>query len=117
MAREPTPKGFTYKSYNFVDKDPIIDEIRTVYQDSGANYAWVHEHSGVSTNTLNNWFSGVTKRPQAATINAVLRSLGYKLGVVANEEPVRIFPQMPQPKPKAVPVRHIVQMAKYRKAR
>jgi hypothetical protein len=33
--------GFTYKSYNFVDKDPIIDEIRAIYENSGASYKWI----------------------------------------------------------------------------
>lgn len=118
-GRPPTTKSFTYKSYNFIDKDPIIDEIRTVYQDSGANYRWISEHSGVATGTLNNWFSGETKRPQAATINAVLRSLGYKLGVVAFADVVRIDPPMPQPKPRAptASVRHVVQMTKYRRGK
>lgn len=115
--------GFSYKSYNFVDKDPIIDEIRSIYQDSGANYKWISERSGVAPATPTNWFSGETKRPQAATINAVLRSLGYKLGVVAFAEPVKIFPVMPQPKPRppAPPakatIRHVVQMVKYKRAR
>lgn len=108
------PKGFTYKSYSFIDKDPIIDEIRTVYQDSGVNYAWVHEHSNVAVGTLVNWFSGTTKRPQAATINAVLRALGYKLGVVPFGEIVRLETPLPQPKPRN-PTRHVVQMAKYRR--
>lgn len=107
--------SFTYKSYNFVEKDPIIDEIRTVYQDSGANYRWISEHSGVASGTLNNWFSGETKRPQAATVNAVLRALGYKLGIVEFQERVRIEPPMPQPKPRTS-VRHVVQMAKYKRA-
>jgi hypothetical protein len=109
--------GFTYKSYSFIDKDPIIDEIRTVYENSGANYRWVHEHSNVSTATLNNWFSGKTKRPQAATANAVLRALGYKLGIVAMERPVIISPPMSNPPPRAQSVRHVVQMAKYRKGK
>lgn len=115
--------SFTYKSYNFTDKDPIIDEIRTIYQDSGVNYAWVHKQSGVSTTTLTNWFTGDTKRPQAATINAVLRPLGYKLGVVPHETSVvRMEPPMPQPKPRAhkpetVSVRHVVQMSKYRRGK
>ncbi len=115
--------SFTYKSYNFVEKDPIIDEIRTIYQDSGANYAWIHENSGVSPTTLTSWFTGQTKKPQAATINAVLRSLGYKLGIVAFSQVIRIEPALPQPKPRAAPEatptparsRHVVQMAKYRK--
>lgn len=111
--------GFTYKSYNFVDKDPIIDEIRTIYEKSGTNYKWIHENSNVSTTTLSNWFSGKTKKPQAASINAVLRSLGYKLGIVEHGKPVQIVPVMPQPMQRAkVSVRHVVQMNKYkRKAR
>jgi hypothetical protein len=81
-------KSFTYKSYSFVDKDPIIDEIRTIYQDTGSTYKQIHEDSGVATATLTNWFSGDTKRPQAATINAVLRCMGYRLGIVPNSAAV-----------------------------
>jgi transcriptional regulator with XRE-family HTH domain len=108
--------SFTYKSYNFVDKDPIIDEIRTVYQDSGVNYKWIEDNSGVTSNTLSNWFSGKTRKPQAATINAVLRALGYKLGIVPHGEQVKVYPIMEQPKiHKPVSVRHVVQMSKYKK--
>lgn len=74
--------GFTYKSYSFRDKDPIIDEVRTVFAKSGATYQRVEDDSGVTVKTLRNWFDGGTRRPQAATLNAVLRALGYKLGVV-----------------------------------
>jgi hypothetical protein len=105
--------GFTYKSYNFIDKDPIIDEVRTVFAQSGASYRWIEEHSGVTSNTVRGWFDGETRRPQAATVNAVLRSLGYKLGVVAFEQPVIITPPMPQREPSS---RHIVQMAKYKRS-
>ena len=74
-------KGFTYKSYSFVDKDPIIDEIRTVFQDSGVTKQWIEEQSGVTSATLHAWFEGKTRRPQAATVNAVLASatLGCRL--------------------------------------
>jgi hypothetical protein len=107
---------FTYKSYNFVDKDPIIDEIRTVYQNSGVNYKWIEDNSGVTSSTLAAWFSGKTRKPQAATINAVLRSLGYKLGIVEfGKQQVKIFPIMEQPKPPKTSVRHVVQMSKYKK--
>jgi transcriptional regulator with XRE-family HTH domain len=105
--------NFTYKSYNFTEKDPIIDEIRTVVQDSGATYKQIHEDSGVSTATLSNWFAGKTRRPQAATVNAVLRSLGYKLGIVRYE----VVPLI-QPTPaikSGASTRHAVRMAKIRK--
>ena len=108
--------GFTYKSYNFVDKDPVIDEIRTVYQESGVNYKWIEANSGVTANTLSNWFSGKTKRPQSATIEAVLRVLGYKRAIVPFGERIKIYPIMEQPKPKSN-VRHVVQMSKYSKKR
>ena len=75
-------KGFTYKSYSFTEKDPIIDEVRTVFQDAGVTKQWVEEQSGVTKQTLRNWFDGATRRPQAATVNAVLRALGKKLGIV-----------------------------------
>jgi hypothetical protein len=124
MVGQPTKvtKTFTYTSYNFVEKDPIIDEIRTVYQDSGVNYRWINEHSGVSVGTLTNWFSGSTRRPQAATINAVLRSLGYKLGITRYEpvEQVKVYPQMEQPKPRQAreaSMRHVVSMSKFRRGR
>jgi predicted transcriptional regulator len=109
--------GFTYKSYNFVDKDPIIDEIRTVYENSGVNYKWIEDNSGVTSHTIANWFSGKTRKPQAATINAVLRSLGYKLGIVEFGKQVQIIPQMQQPVIKPTSVRHVVQMHKYKKTK
>jgi hypothetical protein len=103
-------KGFTYKSYVFVDKDPIIDEIRTVVQLSGRTYKQIHDDSNVSTQTLAMWFSGTTRRPQAATVNAVLRALGYKLGIV----PYEVVPLI-QPTPKSMG--HVIRMAKIRRAK
>ena len=108
--------GFTYKSYSFIDKDPIIDEVRTMVNDSGANYKWIEDHSGVTSNTLHAWFNGKTKKPQAATLNAVARALGYKLGFVPNGVAVKFMPPMPLPiKPPSV--RHVVQIAKYRRGK
>jgi transcriptional regulator with XRE-family HTH domain len=75
--------GFTYKSYAFTDKDPMIDTIRTVIQDSGETLKKISEDSGVNANTISKWLYGETKQPRAASINAVLRALGYKLEVVA----------------------------------
>jgi hypothetical protein len=113
--------SFTYKSYNFIGKDPIIDEIRTIVQDHGASYKDIHEHSGVSTGTLSAWFHGATKKPQSATINAVLRSMGWKLAPVpiatkAYVEPTAA-PKPPPPPPAPESTRHVVKMAQYRKSR
>lgn len=69
-----------YRTYRFIDKDPVIDEIRTLVQDQGLmkKLEIVHQLSGVSTSTLDNWFNGETKSPQNRTICAVTSALGYK---------------------------------------
>jgi hypothetical protein len=75
-------RGFirVYRTYNYIDKNPVIDKVRTLIQDEGLikKLGTVHEISGVSTSTLDNWFNGTTRSPQHATIAAVITSLGYK---------------------------------------
>jgi len=66
-----------YRSYNFVDKDPVIDRIRTIFQKEHVDNKDAASISGVSQTTLFNWFDGKTKRPQYATIAAVTLALGY----------------------------------------
>jgi hypothetical protein len=67
-----------YKSYVFRDKDPIIDQVRTVVQDTKQTYKQISADSGVAAGTLGNWFGGTTKRPQFASMNAVLRACGHE---------------------------------------
>jgi transcriptional regulator with XRE-family HTH domain len=77
-----------YRTYNMIDKDPAIDRIRTIVQDEGlfTNLSAVSDISSVSASTLNNWFHGETKRPQNATIQAVLSSLGYKTEYIKDHD-------------------------------
>jgi hypothetical protein len=83
-------RGFLriYRTYNMVDKNPVIDKVRTLVQDEGLlkNLKAVHEISGVSTSTLDNWFNGATRSPQHATIAAVITSLGYQEEFVKTKE-------------------------------
>lgn len=72
---------FFYKTYSFIDKDPVIDVVRTVIQDSGKTLKWISDESGVSTNTIAHWLYGETRQPKHASINAVLMALGYRLEV------------------------------------
>jgi transcriptional regulator with XRE-family HTH domain len=69
-----------YRTYQFKDKDPVIDALRVILEENGLDgkHKTVHEISGVSQATLHNWFKGNTKRPQYATISAVSSSLGYE---------------------------------------
>jgi transcriptional regulator with XRE-family HTH domain len=65
-----------YRSYVFIDKDPVIDVIRTAMQDAKVKPAKVARDSGVSPTTLGNWFHGPTRRPQFSTVAAVANALG-----------------------------------------
>jgi transcriptional regulator with XRE-family HTH domain len=95
--------GFTYKSYSFIDKDPIIDYIRTIIQESDKSLTFIAYESGVNQNTISNWLYGETKRPQAATLNAVLRVLSKKLDISDINAPMIIIPTHYTPTPK-IPV-------------
>lgn len=81
-----------YKSYNFTDKDPVIDVLRTAVADVGLSYEEIEELSDVKASTLKGWFHGKTKRPQHATIMAVTRAIGYdwRLVRVARARPVKV---------------------------
>ena len=67
-----------YRTYRWIDKDPIIDAVRTVVK-AGEKLKnnMVHDISGVSATTLDNWFEGATRRPQNSTVTAVTSALGY----------------------------------------
>lgn len=75
-------RGFirTYRTYSYIDKNPVIDKVRTLIQDEGLikKLGIVHEISGVAQSTMDNWFNGATRSPQHATIAAVITSLGYQ---------------------------------------
>ncbi len=76
-AKTANRTGFLiYKSYNFVDKDPVIDAMRTAFSDSGHTYQYVHDQSGVSISTMNAWFLGSTRRPTLAAMAAVGSVIG-----------------------------------------
>jgi hypothetical protein len=66
-----------YRTYRWIDKDPIIGAVKTVVQDEKLKYSMVHDISGVSSTTLHNWFDGDTRKPQNATVTAVTSALGY----------------------------------------
>jgi hypothetical protein len=70
-----------YRSYNFVDKDPVIDQVQTIVQAAGllrkGGLRKLHRLSGVSESATYNWFFGKTRRPMNASIEAVARALGY----------------------------------------
>lgn len=81
MTPEPhkrrTPLSFT--PYNWIDKPPHIDELRTQVQLSRMTYKEIAEAAGVSTATVFRLFSGQTRRPHDHTITAIGRVFGWTL--------------------------------------
>jgi hypothetical protein len=73
-----------YKSYVFRDKDPAIDEMRTLAEDHFGRKVdskmlnEIHESGGPSVGCMASWFFGTTKRPTNPCIEAAGRSMGYK---------------------------------------
>jgi hypothetical protein len=68
------------RTYRYVDKNPVIDKMRTVLQDEGLfkKLPIVHELSGISTSCLHALFHGATRNPQHRTVAGVMTSLGYE---------------------------------------
>jgi len=72
-----------YRSYMFRTKDPVIDELRTLVQDTYGNVknkalTTIERDGGPSSSAMYNWFHGKTRRPQSAAVEACGRALGYK---------------------------------------
>lgn len=78
-----------YKSYLFVDKDPIIDQMRTAWQDAGSpKFTHIERDGGPTATCINNWFNGDTRRPQFASVAAFFRAIGVDLFTI-KAEPTR----------------------------
>lgn len=77
-----THRGVTDRSYNWVDKDPVVDQLRTWVQESRYTYRYIAEHTGVSESTVRNLFSGQTRRPQQRTVSLIGRLFNKTLGWV-----------------------------------
>lgn len=76
-------RGFIrYKAYNFIRKDPQIDELRTHLQDmnggklDGRFLKRVHENGGPTVGCLRGWFFGATRSPKNDTLEAAGRAMG-----------------------------------------
>jgi hypothetical protein len=77
-------RGFTqtYRCYNYVDKNPVVDKMRTVLKDEGffdkKRRRVLHELSGVAVATFDGWFEGETRNPRHETIMATMAAVGYE---------------------------------------
>ena len=73
-----------YKSYMFRDKDPAIDEFRTVVQGhfkrriTHKELREIADAGGPTVGCMDQWFFGKTMRPTNATLEAAGRALGFQ---------------------------------------
>ena len=73
-----------YKAYLFKDKDPVIDELRTIVEDhfkhrvNRPDLRKITEGGGPGLGCMAGWFFGATRRPQSATLEAAGRAIGYR---------------------------------------
>jgi hypothetical protein len=76
----------TIRTYRFMDKDPIKDQMQTSLGDVGFKTKKDMEHlailANVSKQTALNLFWGDTKRPQNATVEGLLRAAGLERQIV-----------------------------------
>jgi DNA-binding phage protein len=67
-----------YKSYNFKDRDPVFDQLRTMIADSGMSYSQINEESGVSMSTLYRHFTQCSStRSRHDVIAAIAGAVGF----------------------------------------
>lgn len=72
-----------YRAYSFSvdEQDPIIPTLRRLV--GNHRYSHVAKETGVSVQTLYNWFDKrTTRRPQFTTVMAVVRGMGYNMKIV-----------------------------------
>jgi transcriptional regulator with XRE-family HTH domain len=73
-----TPRGLKlYRRYHFKGQDPVVERALSLVDRSGLKLSQAAKISGVANTTLGNWETRKTKRPQYATIAALIAALGY----------------------------------------
>lgn len=85
MAKKANGTGRTlgvYKAYNFRNKDPVIDQLRTMARDvygklDAKAMRQIHEAGGPTISCMNAWFNGKTLRPQNPSTEAAGRAMGF----------------------------------------
>lgn len=104
MATKLDTKANT--GYRWRDKDPILDLVNHLIDESHMSLQGISNKCGVSYSTLRNWQVGKTKKPQAVTVKFVLEAIGYSLAVKRNiDNKIALVPMNPRTGDRAVPFR------------
>ncbi len=84
MAKKKPTTMKTYRAYFFRGADPAIAEVKKFVGNNSLSQ--IEKEGGPANTTMANWFSGKTKRPQNATLEAAGRALGMKRVWVRKDE-------------------------------
>lgn len=68
------------RTYRYVDKNPVIDKMRTIVQDEGLmkRLKIAADLAGLAKSTLDGWFHGDIRDPRHSSIMGLVTSLGYE---------------------------------------
>jgi transcriptional regulator with XRE-family HTH domain len=80
-------KEWLTRSYNFIDKDPEIDNFRTLWQKDRIKENDLAVLAGLSPSTVRNMFGGETRRPQHATFAKMAGAMGYSYALARDAKP------------------------------
>lgn len=75
----------TYKSYNFVDKDPALYVVKTVVESSGLSLKQVHEAGGATPTTMYRWFNGEGRTCRHDAMAATIRACKGEMVVIMRD--------------------------------
>lgn len=85
MAKKKEPQ--VYRNYRFVDRDPALDRLQTLVQDSGMSYGDLSKESDVSSTTYRSWFPKGNRRGTRKPFHCTVMSTYRALGVDLTEKP------------------------------
>src|SRR4051812_29648418 len=71
------------RTYRYIDKNPVIDRMRTALQDAGVGVEEKRlqvaaDISGISRSCLHGLFHGNTRNPQHRTVAGLMTAFGYE---------------------------------------
>ncbi len=66
-----------YRSYRFVDHDPMMDKVVIAVENSGLTKSQIFK-GNITPTTYGNWKKHRTKRPQHATLAATAGAVGLR---------------------------------------
>jgi len=68
--------------YEFRDRDPIFDQMKTMLKASGLSFAELSERTHMASSTFSAWFAkGTTISPRHESVQIFYRSFGIDYGV------------------------------------